>query len=508
VSPSVSILVNNVITPAPSPAPVPAPTPVPAPSPTGTAATPTGSWSFDSGTVSGSLVSDSSGNNILGIINSGVTPTAGKVGQALTFNGTNGYVMFSNDTPAALNGSLTLSAWVKTSGSSGNQAIISKYDATGAEYGYIFKVLPSGNLGLRFGGNNISGTRELADAGATVNDGQWHHVAAVITLGQNVSFYIDGNLGSVIPAATMAGTQGLALEIGGSAWPPYGGYFAGSIDEVKIYKQVLTASDISLLYSGNASPVVPPAPVVTPPAPAPTPSPAPSPAPSPTPSPTPTPVPAPIPAPAPAPSPVTPPVVPPAPITPPAPMPSLGVKLINVNGSLYLIQNGQRRGIGSIGVLNSYGFTQDQAKPATAADLAIPEGPVLAPADGALVSSQQDRTVYLVSAGQRYGFTSAQVFWGLGFKFNSIILVTVADLQALPRAGNISSASAAHLPGIDINVGGTIYWIGPDMQRHGYPNLAVYNSWHLRNDASKIVTANAADLALPVGSLVEARIIN
>jgi len=56
------------------------------------AATPNlvGYWNFDEG--AGTVVSDSSGNNNTGTLTNGPLWTAGKVGNALNFDGTNDYV--------------------------------------------------------------------------------------------------------------------------------------------------------------------------------------------------------------------------------------------------------------------------------------------------------------------------------------------------------------------------------------------------------------------------------
>ncbi|MBI5530203.1 MAG: hypothetical protein HY918_01755 [Candidatus Doudnabacteria bacterium] len=181
------------------------------------------------------------------------------------------------------------------------------------------------------------------------------------------------------------------------------------------------------------------------------------------------------------------------------------LRLVNSSGTYYLIINGVRHGITNPGMLNTYGFTFTMGKTATAADLALPEGSLLTPNDGALVKSKEDPTVYLISNQQRYGFVSANVFTTLGFKFASVLVVTNPELQALPKATNLDNGSAQHLAGLDINKNGTVYWVGPDGQLHGYPSLAVYNSWHLPNDFSRVVPANDADMSLPQGGLVTQR---
>ncbi len=184
---------------------------------------------------------------------------------------------------------------------------------------------------------------------------------------------------------------------------------------------------------------------------------------------------------------------------------SSALKLINANGTYYLVINGVRHGITNPGMLTSYGFNFAMGKTASAADLALPEGSLLTPNDGSLVKSKEDQTVYLISNQQRYGFVSAEVFKALGFKFTSVLVVTNPELQALPKTANLDNGSAQHLPGLDINKNGTVYWVGGDGKLHGYPSLQAYNSWHLPNDFSRAVPANDADMSLPQGDFVSVR---
>jgi hypothetical protein len=187
--------------------------------------------------------------------------------------------------------------------------------------------------------------------------------------------------------------------------------------------------------------------------------------------------------------------------------PVVSIRLINDRGTFYLIINNVSHGITDPGMLSSYGFDFSNALPATAADMALPQGPLLLPNDGALVKTAKDPTIYLISNQTRHGFTSASVFTGLGFKWSSVLVVTAPELDQQPLGNTASNASSQHLPGQDINKNGTIYYIGSDNQLHGYPSLATYNSWHVANDFSTVVPANAADTALPVGGLVSARVL-
>jgi hypothetical protein len=186
---------------------------------------------------------------------------------------------------------------------------------------------------------------------------------------------------------------------------------------------------------------------------------------------------------------------------------STALRLINNSGTYYLIVNNKLSGITSPGLLYSYGFDFSDAKAASGNDLALPADNLLLPGDGYLVKSVKDPTVYLISNRQRHAFTSADVFLALGFSWPSVLLVTDPELQSLPLANNLDNPSSAHLPGLDINDNGTIYWIGSDGKRQGYPDMAVYNSWHKDNDFSNVVMANAADRLLLVSGVVAQRII-
>ena len=233
-----------VTPPVATPAPVPVTPSTPVVSNSGLSAS--GKWSLDSDPIT-----DSSRNNITGTLSGHAGFVSGRVGQALNLDGINSYASFGNNASLAdLTSSLTLVAWIRTSSSGRSEAIISKYDATAQEAGYIFKITSLGKLGIRFGGNSIAGSnREFIDTGRSVNDGQWHQVIVVINLGQNIQFYIDGVLSSSQAATTISTSIGLPLEFGGSTWPPYGNYFTGLIDEVSIYRQALSAQDIAQLYN-------------------------------------------------------------------------------------------------------------------------------------------------------------------------------------------------------------------------------------------------------------------
>jgi hypothetical protein len=219
-------------TPSPTPTATPRPTPTPTPTPTATPAPGlVAAYGFNEG--SGTLVHDVSGNGNNGTISGATWTTSGKYGKALNFNGTNARVNINNATSLQLRSGMTLEAWVyRTSVSSAWRDVIYK----GNDNYYLEGSSPNSSrpaIGGTFGGN-LYGTSPL-----TANT--WAHLAATYN-GATMRLYVNG-----VQVASRAQTGVIAtstnpLQIGGDSI--YGQYFAGRIDEVRIYNQALSAAQI------------------------------------------------------------------------------------------------------------------------------------------------------------------------------------------------------------------------------------------------------------------------
>lgn len=234
---------------------------------------PGGYWTLDAADQSGNRAIDRSGNGTDLTLYGGISSESGRVGGALVFDGSTGYAVATTDPALAgrfqLTNDLTLMTWLKTR-SRRAEGILSKYDAAGMETGWVLRTTAGGNLNLRVGGNNlVSGSRDAIDSSRAINDGQWHHVAVVVRLGQDVTFYVDGAATATQPWSTKALASKVALNVGRNPYTPYGANFTGSLDDVRIYGQALTPSDIALAAAGVPPGTAPPPPPD--PAPAPTP---------------------------------------------------------------------------------------------------------------------------------------------------------------------------------------------------------------------------------------------
>jgi hypothetical protein len=161
-------------------------------------------------------------------------PVAGKIGNSLSFDGTNDYL----STGASLAGPqvFTLEAWVRTSAASGHKIIGLEDTQTGEASANFSSMLYVGTDGIIRSGVYDSAKKSLP--GSAVADGGWHHVA--MTFDTNIdllSLFFDGT-----PASSAVVTQAESFtgwwRIGGyktAGWASGAdGYFAGQLDEVRV----------------------------------------------------------------------------------------------------------------------------------------------------------------------------------------------------------------------------------------------------------------------------------
>ena len=147
-----------------------------------------GSWKFDDG--KGTVAKDATASGNDGTIY-GAEWTKGVSGSALEFKTNNGYVDCGNNAILRVtDGSLTMECWIKTTDAS-EKRILSKRSDDSSWYSLT---LSQGKLGIELA--SFFPDRFTSKFGnAAVNDGKWHHVAAVRdTAAKKVKLYVDGIL--------------------------------------------------------------------------------------------------------------------------------------------------------------------------------------------------------------------------------------------------------------------------------------------------------------------------
>lgn len=177
---------------------------------------------------------------------------------------------------------------------------------------------------------------------------------------------------------------------------------------------------------------------------------------------------------------------------------ALGTNIAAPDGTVFTLtsENGQtvRRPYTSAGAFLSYAFnTWSSVVPASAEDLALPVGSLTPPQNGKIICSDRGTdkdTCYLITSGKKAGFTSAQVFTGLGYSFDR---VAHGDVSFLNSTANIDSSTSAHGAGTLVNNNGTVYLVGTT-GLVGVPSVAALESWGY--SLADVVPANSADTHL------------
>ena len=155
---------------------------------------------------------------------------------AVTFNGTSNELALGVTNLPAANAAQTISAWVKFSGASSAQGIVSLNGTSGA----VRLGLGGGNLRVR----NNGGTSLVQVTAPSPNT--WHHVAYTLS-GTTHALYVDGvattataSPDNATPTAAFAGVTAAGSE-----------RLAGALDDVRIYNRALRAAEVLALAQGR-----------------------------------------------------------------------------------------------------------------------------------------------------------------------------------------------------------------------------------------------------------------
>jgi hypothetical protein len=154
--------------------------------------------------------------------------------------GTNEYVSIADSASLDLTTRRTLEAWVRPTATSGWRTVLLKEAIGELSYGMYARESTNRPSGwIRTVGTN--GSSQNAGATPALPTSAWSHMATTYD-GANLRLYINGVLRSTKAVTGSIITSGNPLKIGGNAI--WGEYFAGQIDEVRIYNRTLSATEI------------------------------------------------------------------------------------------------------------------------------------------------------------------------------------------------------------------------------------------------------------------------
>ncbi len=187
-----------------------------------------------------------------GMLVGGAGFVAGEVGQAFAFDGISDYVSIPNSASLdSFTTNITIELWLKSGQLTANsdwKGIVTKGNSSWRLQA------TSGAKTVAFSASGVSPNGDLSGT-RNVNDGQWHHVAAVYD-GSNMYIYVDGTLDVSQPATGTISQNNDPMCIGANSKAyvvschcnELGYFFNGLVDEVSIYHRALSASEIQAIY--------------------------------------------------------------------------------------------------------------------------------------------------------------------------------------------------------------------------------------------------------------------
>jgi len=216
-----------------------------------------GYWNFDEG--SGTVVSDFSGNNNNASLVNGSLWVAGKIGNAVSFDGIDDKVDAKNISIWDLaNTNHSLSLWFKASTTnSGYDFLVDRFTGgtPGAGYLISFNQNDSINFSERAdGGKSLS----ITDYTKNYKDDTWHHTVVIVDVSSKTgTLYVDGvNKGTDIYTGNLI-NQNKALTFGND-YSNNNYAYSGYLDSIRIYNRVLSSDEILELYNYYAPETIPP----------------------------------------------------------------------------------------------------------------------------------------------------------------------------------------------------------------------------------------------------------
>jgi len=212
-----------------------------------------GHWTLDSSDTSGGTAYDSSAYGNHGTINGSVTADiSGKVGEAYSFNGSDGYIELTQDI-ASVNSSHSVSMWISTN------------DNTSQQFYFSFRPIMVVQANLNWSTNgemSVYDTSNYNYIGDVPPNNTFTHI--LWTYNDDSDEWYAYKNGEQVNTWTNSISSG-----GGSDNPVIGDYksgggnipFDGKIDDVRVYDRALFEQEVSALYNmrsqkkSNISPI-------------------------------------------------------------------------------------------------------------------------------------------------------------------------------------------------------------------------------------------------------------
>ena len=189
-----------------------------------------GHWELDGN------ADDSSGHGHDGSLVGNPQWVTGQVNGAIELDGSGDYVTIPSESFFDITSEITISCWIKVDNFSCEwQPIVTKGDSA-------WRISRNGwGNQIHFACNGLS--PDHINGSVNVNDGEWHHIAAVYDRSK-MYLYVDGVLDVSADASGNIATNNYNVAIGENLQVGWIGEFDGLIDDVRVYAKGLSADEI------------------------------------------------------------------------------------------------------------------------------------------------------------------------------------------------------------------------------------------------------------------------
>jgi hypothetical protein len=189
---------------------------------------------------SGVTFYDLSGNGNHGTLTNGPT-ISNNLAKYTVFDGSNDYIVSSNNTGIAVSSPRTIMAWAWMGNVS--SSVIARIGASASIQAYEMQVWSSKLIMHRY-----SGSPAHVESTSTVKLNRWYHFAISYD-GSNVKFYIDGAYDGV--SSLSLNTANAPLYVGYPVYTEGNGHMNGNVSQVLLYNRELSASEINQNYNAT-----------------------------------------------------------------------------------------------------------------------------------------------------------------------------------------------------------------------------------------------------------------
>ncbi|MBM7775523.1 hypothetical protein JOD54_005727 [Actinokineospora baliensis] len=203
----------------------------------------TATWQMNE--PSGTALNDPSGSFTGTLVGTSARTT--ERGGAVDFDGSTGHATISG-TPIKTTESYTISAWAKLESTAVSATIFSRGDSTTGSLQLLYSK-PHNAWALT---NPAGGASALVVGPAPALNTWTHLVGTYDAATREMRLYVNGAQVAFGPRVVVDGAGPFVIGAGKSAGGAVSGYFNGSISEVSLFQGAATATDVGILYLGNA----------------------------------------------------------------------------------------------------------------------------------------------------------------------------------------------------------------------------------------------------------------